>query len=574
MVSYSLLDKPFVFAHQNGTKEELSLLDVFRNADSIERVSGDTDFQEVALMRLMLAICYRALPVATEDEWYKLFEARQDGRWETTIFPLIEEYLEKYRDRFDLLHPVTPFYQVPNIAYESPQSIKGVTGIDAEAVSATNSSEGKTTFFTARRLMQDRTASYSEAARMLVMFQQYRAGNRQTTVVSPDCERDTGWYSSSGWAGDGTIYVIKGSTFSETLLLNLVPYSRVSGELNPSEDSAVWERTPHVLYREVRSEYTYADVTRAMQLEKLDPEVKRGTYRELFVTSPRGIADLYTTQFARALLVDDGEKIVDCVQFSGDKLEVDFLRYEPMMGVYYTKSGVAKISKHEDEGKPKESWSSILATIAYVDPGQQKGLPARNLQFAAEVSVYTESKLLVDCFTFLYGGQRNNFGAGSYISRALIHKSIFTSASHTAAVTEALKLALTTESMTGNLYRNIDVARGHSRRLSATKDITSSPLRERELPLFRNKAYDLLGRWVESCSNYATPEEWIAEWKQTLFDVAKETARSCEVYASQRSISGHLGVHRLNAEPSVFTFFDATGIYIGSVHKLLLGSKE
>jgi len=108
--SFDLTSSPWLpVLRLDGSPAVLSLREVFAQAASIRRLAGDLPTQEFALLRLLLAIAHDALDgpgdtYAWEEQWTS-----------ADPFAPVAGYLDTYRDRFDLVHPVAPFYQVSSL---------------------------------------------------------------------------------------------------------------------------------------------------------------------------------------------------------------------------------------------------------------------------------------------------------------------------------------------------------------------------------------------------------------------------------------------------------------------------
>ncbi|MGO4758147.1 type I-E CRISPR-associated protein Cse1/CasA, partial [Streptomyces sp. 2MCAF27] len=108
--SFDLVSRPWLPVQGlDGTTTELSLRDVFAQAGDLRRLVGDVPTQEFALLRLILAVLHDAVDGPEDvDVWEKLWEANDP-------FAAVPDYLERHRQRFDLLHPTYPFFQVADL---------------------------------------------------------------------------------------------------------------------------------------------------------------------------------------------------------------------------------------------------------------------------------------------------------------------------------------------------------------------------------------------------------------------------------------------------------------------------
>lgn len=272
--TFSLLDEPWIpCLLDDGRIAELSLIQTFEQAPRVLDIVGDVPTQTFAIARLLLAILHRALGDELESigDWAALW---QGG------LPLEEltEYLEQHRDRFDLLHPVTPFYQVADL-HTAKNEVKDVTPLLFDVPSNNR-------LFTARAGGALDGIGFAEAARWLVHAHAYDPSGIKSGMVGDDrVTGGRGYPIGTGWAGALGGVLIEGAHLGETLLLNLVPAPRDTLET----DLPPWERRP--------------DTAAARSNE-----------------SPRGPVDLLTWQTRRIRLVRQGELIVGCVLGNGDKI--------------------------------------------------------------------------------------------------------------------------------------------------------------------------------------------------------------------------------------------------------------
>lgn len=69
--SFNLLDEPWIrVTRLDGAPDELSLLSLFREAADIAGIHGEIASQDTAVLRLLLAICHRAMDGPEDlDAW-------------------------------------------------------------------------------------------------------------------------------------------------------------------------------------------------------------------------------------------------------------------------------------------------------------------------------------------------------------------------------------------------------------------------------------------------------------------------------------------------------------------------
>jgi len=197
----------------DGTSVELGLRDALVRAHELREVHGESPLVTVALYRLFLAILHRVFGPASYAEWGRLWEA---GRWDVAR---LDEYFDRWRDRFDLFHPERPFYQAPDDRVRP----KPLNRLVHEIAHGNNP-----TLFDHH--VEDGTLSLTpaEAARALVALQCFGlAGlsglHRKYTDGS--CAR-------------GIVFLVLGENLFETLALNLARYP---DREDCEEDRPAWE---------------------------------------------------------------------------------------------------------------------------------------------------------------------------------------------------------------------------------------------------------------------------------------------------------------------------------------------
>nr|WP_307680678.1 type I-E CRISPR-associated protein Cse1/CasA [Streptomyces sp. V4I2] len=285
-LSFDLTSRPWIgVLRRDGTQGELSLRQVFDQAGDVRRIVGDLPTQEFALVRLLLAIAHDALDGPEDiDRWGELWA-------DPECFAGVGAYLDAHRERFDLLHPVTPFFQTAGL-----RTAKDEVFSLARIVADVPNGEP---FFTARMPTVERL-SFAEAARWVVHAHAYDTSGIKSGVVGDDRVKGGKVYPlGTGWAGALGGVFAEGDTLRETLLLNLVAADTDALEWSSSGDRPAWRREP---CRPGGGERT-----------------------------PTGLRDLYSWQTRRLRLHHDGEGVTGVVLGYGDPLASrNMHRREPM----------------------------------------------------------------------------------------------------------------------------------------------------------------------------------------------------------------------------------------------------
>ncbi|WP_432246674.1 type I-E CRISPR-associated protein Cse1/CasA [Streptomyces sanyensis] len=288
--AFDLTDQPWLpVLLLDGTETALSLGEVFARAREIRRLAGDLPSQDFALLRLLLAILHDALdgPGDIED-WAELWEADDP-------FALVPAYLDAHRDRFDLLHPTRPFFQVAGLRTAKDE----VLGLNRIVADVPNGHP----FFT-NRFPGVEQISFAEAARWVVHAHAFDTSGIKTGVEGdPRATNGKAYPQGVGWAGTLGGVAAEGDDLRETLLLNLVAFdSGAAG--GAGTDVPAWRR----------------------------PAYGPGAAADL-ASRPAGVRDLYTWQSRRMRLHHDGSAVRGVVLTYGDPLaQQDRMKLEPMTG--------------------------------------------------------------------------------------------------------------------------------------------------------------------------------------------------------------------------------------------------
>lgn len=277
--SFDLTREPWLPVQRlDGSADVLSLRGVFLEAGDLRRLDGELPTQEFALLRVLLAILHDVTDGPLDAQhWFEL--------WEEGL-PLadIESYLDEHRQRFDLLHPDTPFFQVATLHTTKNE----VSALDRLVADVPNGSQ----FFTMRARGVDRL-EFAEAARWLVHAHAYDpSGIKSGQVGDSRVQNGKGYPKGVAWVGNlGGIHV-EGTTLRETLLLNLIATDTDHLRAD-EEDRPAWRFDPQ------------------------GPGPLTGTQQ---IHRPYGLRDLYTWQSRRVRLFHEHDGVYGVLLGYGDPL--------------------------------------------------------------------------------------------------------------------------------------------------------------------------------------------------------------------------------------------------------------
>ncbi|PSK61772.1 CRISPR-associated protein CasA/Cse1 [Micromonospora sp. MH33] len=361
--SFCLIGQPWIpVLDLAGHRRLVSVSELFAHAAQLRAVAGDLPTQTSAILRLLLAILHRAVD-GPEDEgaWHSL--------WRQPDLPAgdITGYLDEYRDRFDLLHPVTPFYQVADLRTQKPNDVFGLQRFIADV-------PNNAPYLTTRLGSGLERLTPAEAAVWLVHCQAYDTSGIKSGAVGDDRVSGGKGYPIGPAAGGslGLVY-LEGRTLRETLLLNLVPLGSAYLQQDPERDSPMWERDPHGPAEEA--------------------ERHRG---------PHGVLNLYTWQSRRIRLFGDQNGITGAMIANGDRINwTNLHRQEPMSGWRRSpnqekKLGLPTVYLPNLHDHTRALWRGLAALLP--TPAEKSGAeaPARRPPAVSQWLARLRTKRLID----------------------------------------------------------------------------------------------------------------------------------------------------------------------------------
>nr|WP_162689259.1 type I-E CRISPR-associated protein Cse1/CasA [Streptomyces sp. ST1020] len=277
--SFNLAVEPWLPVQRtDGTTAHLSLTELFQQADSVRRLVGDVPTQEIALLRLLLAILHDTLDGPAEiEDWEDLWLSADP-------FAAVADYLAQHQDLFNLFDPERPFYQVAGL-HTAKHEIAPLSRIVADVPVGEQ-------FFTMRRPSVE-TLSYAEAARWLVHAHAFDTSGIKSAMAGDDRGKAGKVYPLGvGSLGHLGGVFAEGATFRETLLLNLIALEEPEAGFDDRtvKDLPVWRRP-----------------------EPLGPGERERA-------APTGLRDLYTWQSRRIRLHAQAGAVTGVVLGYGDPL--------------------------------------------------------------------------------------------------------------------------------------------------------------------------------------------------------------------------------------------------------------
>lgn len=276
--TFNLIDEQWIpIRDTNGQSREVSLRDLLVQAHNFASIGGELPTHTFAIARIALAVVRSAIG------WTKRPVERWHEIWRVGALPIgdVEDYLDRVHDRFDLLDPLTPFYQVADFETTSG-AVKSVELLITDIPAGEK-------YFTTRAGDGAARLDFAEAARWVVHCQTFdQSGIKSGDPRDPRTRGGKGYPIGIAWGGQLGGVLFEGGNLFETLMLNTVLRSQSESTVEPT-DTPVWERE-------------HPDVT-----ERSD-------------VTPLGIADILTWQSRRIRLQHNGTFVTGAVIGNGDKI--------------------------------------------------------------------------------------------------------------------------------------------------------------------------------------------------------------------------------------------------------------
>lgn len=246
MGEFNLLDEGWisVVADYKGTTKPVGMKEFFENAHEYIALAGDTPTQDFAVMRFLLAVLHtvfsrydadgkayeilemndRMQPIEEPEEYLEEYEDLLMDTWKDLWnkgeFPkVVNDYLEEWKDRFNLFDDKYPFYQVTEkeidvskINKSAPSEVLG-KNINRRISESAN----KIALFSPKYSsdLNKEKMSQDEVARWLLTFQAY-SGLSDKVIFGKEKYK-----ASKGWLFDlGGVFLSSDNLF-KTLMLNL-----------------------------------------------------------------------------------------------------------------------------------------------------------------------------------------------------------------------------------------------------------------------------------------------------------------------------------------------------------------
>lgn len=216
---FNLIDEPWVrVMRADGSTEDISLRDALVRAHEFIDLGGETQPQNIAVLRLLLAVLHTVFSRADEngddapiEDWEDALD-RWQALWARDALPEtpVADYLDQWHERFWLFHPERPFMQ-------SVSAANGTQCATSKLIGELSESGNKVRLFQTRTGEGKQRLSYAEAARWLLYLNGF-----DDAALKPHIPKEQRQSTISvAWLGRLGLIYAKGKNLCETLLLNL-----------------------------------------------------------------------------------------------------------------------------------------------------------------------------------------------------------------------------------------------------------------------------------------------------------------------------------------------------------------
>lgn len=535
MSKFNLIEENWisVITDEKGNSAEISLRELFNNAHKYKKIAGDTRTQDFAVLRVILAILQTVFSrFNSEGEEYGYFEIDENYRqikdididdiedyeedllntWENLWVkgefpPIVNEYLDKWHDRFYLLDEDYPFFQVRQedvseefINKANPSSVSG-KNINRQISESGN----KIALFSPKYAQKNNKEilSYSQLTRWLLTYQAY-TGLADKVIFGKEKYQVP---NSKGWLYDiGGLYFEEESLF-KTLMLNLV-LVHPEIELIENKQEPCWEDTS-----------------------------KESISKRLSLKQPNNLAELYTN-WSRAIYIDPMTDIEKPFEFEIVKLpeirhQDQFL--EPMTIWRYNKEGENKNTFTPRKHLINQSlWRSFgLIAIDYDGDNNKNRKPGIIAWLDKIKEIIGDSELSIQAISMEADGNATSWVPVDEVSDYLtINDYVLMDMSDEGWVKIINNVIEETKTTIGFVYRNLLLDIKEIRNLKSNDYID---IKIEEAYFTIDKSFR---EWLLSIELNDSKEDKVIEWRKILKQLVSSQAKKIVSQAGPRDFTG------------------------------------
>ena len=524
-IEFNLIDEPWIrVMDSNCNISEVSLKDAILNAHNYKSLSGELPTQDIAVMRLMLAVLHTVYSRADEngnecpledneeeavDRWKALWKK---GRFSEKA---IDDYFEKWHERFWLFHPERPFGQVAGLTIGTDYDAPKLNGEISE-------SSNKVRFFSMYSGNEKSSLTYPQAARWLLYLNAYDDTSSKPTKEGKAKAGGSLPSPGVGWLGKLGLIYITGNNLFETLMLNLilVNENKVQENQNP-----LWEQEK---------------VSDAERTE---------------IALPYDLAALYTLQSRRILLIRKDNKVVSYKLLGGDFFEKENAFFEPMTVWSSPKkdNGVSSPKRHDSS---KQMWREFSVLFEEKE-NKQAGVVRWFKNYLRGKNLIPRSFLLKTSITSVEYGDKDFFVKNVFSDSLTMHAELLSEigANWRAKIETEIDRCGKLANAIAYLAQNLYVASGGSdskkdKHFSEIPNVVKSQLYYRfDLP-FREWL-----RSIDPLDDEKQKYDKQLKWQSTARRITELYAQELIAETSETAITGHREGDIIYSSPKAMIIF-------------------
>lgn len=510
-----MTDKEFNLLDENWVRvitpeceiKEISLTDAIVHSHEYSGLCGELPTQDVAVMRLLLAVLHTVFSrVNEEGEPTPLEEPdealeRWKAIWDMGHIPEnpVRDYLESQHEKFWLFHPERPFYQVPEAKIGTEYGAAKLNGELSE-------SSNKLRLFNTCYGKERRLLTYQSAARWILYVNAYDDNSGKPKGKGPNGEKLPA--VGAGWLGKLGLITAEGRNLFETLMLNFVMLK--DGNELWGEEKPAWE------------------LEKAKAAERSE------------IALPDNPAELYTLQSRRLLLIGKDRMVTGYYLLGGDffNKEMAFAEqmtiWSPIRATTKDKSVIGfKPCRHDSS---KQMWREFPTAFPAEEKGE-KHTPGI-VSWVSKLKAYElldDEQLIKFCTSSAQYGDSDYFVSDVFSDSLSFHKKLLEEANDgwRSAIADEVAKCDQLATAVHHLANDIDAAMG--------EDEGKSYVNAKEQLYFR---IDIpFRKWLESINSEWGTEESEADrkrWRETARKIAIALGEEMVANAGEDAFIGRM----------------------------------
>ena len=526
---FNLIDEPWIRVIDSRCRvTEVSLREAMIGSHRYKALSGELPTQDIAVMRLMLAVLHTVYSRADENgDVSPLDEDDEDGAldrwkavWDMGRFSekAIGGYLDKWHERFWLFHPERPFGQTAGLTSGTDYDAPKLNGEISE-------SSNKIRFFSMYSGDNKTQLTYPQAARWLLYLNAYDDTSSKPTKEGKAKAGGKLPSPGIGWLGKlGTVF-LTGDDLFETLMLNLVLIGS-DGNVQ-AEQRPLWEQ------------------------EKISKEERTE------IPVPDDLAMLYTLQSRRILLNRKNDRVVSYKLLGGDFFAKENAFVEPMTvwSAPKEEDGSCTPRRHDPSKQMWREFSSL-----YEEKGNRCSGVVKWFRYLKSNRMLPDSYLMRTSITSVEYGDKDFFVKNVFSDSLTMHSGLLTElgADWRNTIEQEIRSCDELAGEIGRLAQDLYVASGGSNS-KKDKHFTEIPGNAKAQLYYRLDTP--FREWLRSIDPECTDEKLKYskqhEWQRTAGRIAVQYADELMSETADTAVVGHKTDGKLYSAPKAMNVFRA-----------------